>query len=318
MGDPAGIGGEISLRAWQQRQDLPPFFIIDVPERLEALDPQTKIQSIDHVSEAIGVFPYALPVLPLHMDVPGSPGRPAPAAARATIAAIDKAVALAMDGMVSSVVTNPVNKAQLYEGAGFQHPGHTEYLADLAAVPRTVMMLVAPGLRVVPVTIHIALADVPNALSQELIIQTVEIVNRDLKKFFGLKAPRLALSALNPHAGEGGAMGNEEINTIEPAIRRLQACGIDVRGPFPADTMFHRSARAGYDVALCMYHDQALVPVKTLDFARGVNVTLGLPFVRTSPDHGTAYDIAGTGQADASSLIEAIKLAGQMAGLRVK
>lgn len=313
MGDPAGIGGEIAVGAWFARDNLPCFFLIDDPARVAALSAGAPVAAIAEPADAIGVFPDALPVLPIGLPVPGSPGQPDQAAAPATVAAIDRAVALVSAGDAAAVVTNPINKAQLYAGADFQFPGHTEYLAHLGGVPRTVMMLAAPELRVVPVTIHIALTDVPRALTEDLIVETARIVHADLRRFFGMASPRLALSGLNPHAGEGGTMGREEITTILPAIERLKADGVDVRGPFPADTMFHPDARAGYDVALCMYHDQALVPIKTLDFARGVNVTLGLPFVRTSPDHGTAYGIAGTGQADPTSLIEAIRLAGQMA-----
>ena len=214
------------------------------------------------------------------------------------------------------MVTNPINKKVLYDGARFAHPGHTEYLAHLGGVARTVMMLTAPGLRVVPVTIHIAIAEVPKALTPALIEETIRITEQDLRASFGIATPRIAVAGLNPHAGEGGAMGREEIKTIAPVLDRLRAEGMDIAGPLPADTMFHPAARARYDVAVCMYHDQALVPIKTLDFARGVNATLGLPFVRTSPDHGTAYDISGTGEADPTSLIEAIRLAADMARAR--
>ena len=314
MGDPAGVGGEIAIRAWQDCGGLPVFFCIDDPDRLTALG--GKVREIAEPAQAADVFGQALPVLAHKLGTPAIPGTPDPAHARPTIESIDRAVALAQQGAVAGVVTNPINKKVLYDGANFAFPGHTEYLAHLGGVERTVMMLAAPGLRVVPVTIHIPLADVPTALTADLIIQTARITHAALRSDFAIAAPRIAVAGLNPHAGEGGAMGREEITTISPALDVLRAQGIDVDGPLPADTMFHPAARARYDAALTMYHDQGLVPIKTLDFARGVNVTLGLPFVRTSPDHGTAYDIAGKGIADASSLIEAIRLAGQMAAVR--
>ena len=316
MGDPAGVGAEITVKAWQRRAELPPFFLIDDPARLRAMPSAVPIAEITVPAEAEAAFHAALPVLPLELHVPPRPGVPEAQNAQVVIDAIDRAVALARAGAASGVVTNPINKKVLYDGVGFRWPGHTEYLAHLGGVERTVMMLVAPELRVVPVTIHIPLAEVPGALSQELIVETARITVMALRRDFGIDQPRLAVAGLNPHAGEGGAMGREEIETIIPALETLRAGGLDVTGPLPADTMFHPAARARYDAALAMYHDQALVPIKTLDFARGVNVTLGLPFIRTSPDHGTAYDIAGEGKADPSSLIEAIRLAGQMAEMR--
>jgi len=320
MGDPAGIGGEIALAAWARRADadLPVFFAIDASARLRALGSAVPVREIAGPAEAADIFAEALPVLPCALPADAIPGKPDPANAAATVASIDRAVALAMDGGASGVVTNPINKKVLYDGAGFAHPGHTEYLAHLAGVPRTVMMLAAPGLRVVPVTIHIPLAAVPRALTAALLADTARITARALGRDFGIARPRLAVAGLNPHAGERGAMGREEIDVIAPTLEVLRAEGLEIAGPLPADTMFHPAARARYDVALCMYHDQALVPLKTLDFARGVNVTLGLPFVRTSPDHGTAYDIAGQGSADPTSLIEAIRLAGQMARARAR
>ncbi len=213
-------------------------------------------------------------------------------------------------------MTNPINKNALIEGAGFAFPGHTEFLAHLGGITRAVMMLASPLLRVVPVTIHIPLADVPGALSAALIEETARITADALRRDFGIARPRLAVAGLNPHAGEAGAMGREEIDVIEPALDNLRREGMEIAGPLPADTMFHADARARYDAALAMYHDQALVPLKALDFARGVNVTLGLPFIRTSPDHGTAYDIAGKGLADPTSLIEALNLAARMAARR--
>jgi 4-hydroxythreonine-4-phosphate dehydrogenase len=232
------------------------------------------------------------------------------------IRSIERAVALTLQGRAAAVVTNPINKAALYEGAGFAFPGHTEFLAHLGGVERSVMMLASPLLRVVPVTIHVALAEAARRLNGPEIVETVRILHAALIRDFGIAAPRIAVAGLNPHAGEGGAMGREEIEIIVPALDLLRAEGMDIRGPLPADTMFHARARAGYDAAVCMYHDQALIPIKTLDFDRGVNVTLGLPFIRTSPDHGTAYDIAGKGVAKPDSLIEALKLADAMARAR--
>ena len=317
MGDPAGIGGEIAFGAWRRRDGLPPFFLIDDPARLRTIAPEP-VEPIEAPEQAADVFRRAMPVLPLPLPAPSRPGVAEPANAAATLASIDRAVALARAGRVAGVVTNPITKKLLQDGAGFAFPGHTEYLAHLGGVPHTVMMLAAPGLRVVPVTIHVPLAEVPRLLTAALIEETARIVARALARDFGVARPRLAVSGLNPHAGEGGAMGREEIEIIAPALENLRAEGIDVAGPLPADTMFHPAARARYDAALTMFHDQGLVAVKTLDFARGVNVTLGLPFVRTSPDHGTAYDIAGTGRADPTSLVEAIRLAGEMAAARAR
>lgn len=316
MGDPAGVGAEITIAAWRQRETLPPFFLIDDPDRIAMMCSEVPVQAIGTPEEAGDVFASALPVLPMKLDHPVRPGRPHPGLAKATIASIELAVRLARDGHASGMVTNPINKKVLYDGAGFRWPGHTEFLAHLGGVNHTVMMLAAPGLRVVPVTIHIALADVPGLLTADLIMQTARMVYLALQKDFDIDDPRLAVAGLNPHAGEGGAMGSEEVTIIQPAVDHLRSEGMDVRGPLPADTMFHPAAREKYDAALTMYHDQGLVPLKMLDFARGVNVTLGLPFVRTSPDHGTAYDIAGTGKADPTSLVEAIKLAGTMAKAR--
>ena len=315
MGDPAGIGGEIAFGAWRRRDGLPPFFVIDDPARLRAIAPDP-VEPIEVPEQAAAVFRRALPVLPLALPAASRPGVPEPANARATIESIDRAVTLARSGRAAGVVTNPISKKLLQEGGGFGFPGHTEYLAHLGGVSRPVMMLAAPGLRVVPVTIHVALAEVPRLLTRGLIDQTARIVDAALRRDFGIERPRLAVSGLNPHAGEGGAMGREEIEVIAPTLDDLRADGLDVTGPLSADTMFHPAARARYDAALTMFHDQGLIAIKTLDFAHGVNVTLGLPFVRTSPDHGTAYNIAGTGRADPTSLIEAIRLAGEMAASR--
>lgn len=316
LGDPAGIGTEITIGAWQRRTDLPPFFLLDDPDRVKAIasaiDHRIEIATITDPHDASEVWDTGLPVLAHDVPAPVTPGHPNPANARATISAIERAVALVQSGDAAGLVTNPINKKALYEGADFAYPGHTEFLADLAGVDRTVMMLAAPGLRVVPVTVHIAIADVPKALTRTALTDTIRITDAALRRDFGMAKPRIAVAGLNPHAGEGGTMGHEEADLIAPVLDDLRGEGLDLRGPLPADTMFHEAARARYDVAICMYHDQALVPLKMLDFARGVNVTLGMPFVRTSPDHGTAYDIAGKGIADPSSMIEAIRLAGEI------
>ena len=315
MGDPAGIGGEIALAAWRQG-GLPPFFLIDDADRLEGaaadLEWEVRVKRIDDPSQTV---PDALCVLHRPLAVPAVPGRPDPANAPAVIAAIDLAVELATEGRAAAVVTNPIHKESLYQ-AGFRFPGHTEYLAHLAEVERVVMLLACPELKVVPVTIHLSLRDAIAGLSTLQIIETARIVDRGLKRDFGIARPRLAVAGINPHAGEGGALGREDLDIIAPAVAALRAEGIDARGPLSADTMFHAEARAGYDVALGMYHDQVLIPIKTLDFHGGVNVTLGLPFIRTSPDHGTAFDIAGTGTARPDSLISALRLAAHMADRR--
>jgi 4-hydroxythreonine-4-phosphate dehydrogenase len=318
MGDPAGIGGEIAVAAWRARgrEGLPPFFCIDDPARLAALG--APVAEIDAPDQAASLFAARLPVLPEPLAAPAPPGAPDPRNAAAVVRAIARAVALAQAGAAGGVVTNPINKKALQDGAGFAFPGHTEFLAHLGGVETPVMMLAAPGLRVVPVTIHLALRQAVEALTVDLIIRTLRVLDAGLRRDFGVAAPRIAVSGLNPHAGEGGAMGREEIEVIAPALDVLRAEGLRLAGPLPADTMFHPGARAGYDAAACMTHDQALIPIKTLDFERGVNVTLGLPFVRASPDHGTAYDIAGRGLARPTSLIEAIRMAGAMAAARAR
>ena len=256
---------------------------------------------------------HGLPVLPLPMGAPRVAGIPNPAHAAGVIASIERGVALVKSGEAGALCTLPIHKKALKDGASFAFPGHTEFLAHLAGVEHVVMMLASPALRVVPATIHIALADVPKALTPHSLRRTLEITNAALSSQFHIAAPRLAVAGLNPHAGEGGTMGPEEITWIAPLLEELRRTGLDIAGPLPADTMFHAAARARYDAAICMYHDQALIPIKTLDFDRGVNVTLGLPFVRTSPDHGTAFDIAGQGLANPSSSIEALRLAWAMA-----
>ena len=310
MGEPAGIGAEIALMAWAARGNtVPPFVLLDDPGRLEALAGTlglgVPVRAVTGPEDAADVFGDALPVLPVPLSGPVSPGHPSPANAPAVIAAIDLATELALAGRVAGIVTNPIQKESLY-GVGFNYPGHTEYLAHLVGGSVTpVMMLACPGLRVVPVTIHLGLRDALEALTREGIVACGAIADEALRTDFGIARPRLAVAALNPHAGEGGAMGREEIEIIDPAVAELRARGVDVFGPAPADTLFHASSRQRYDAALCMYHDQALIPLKTIDFENGVNITLGLPFVRTSPDHGTALNIAGRGEANPASLIAA-------------
>jgi 4-hydroxythreonine-4-phosphate dehydrogenase len=322
QGDPAGIGPEIALKAWLKRREhaLPAFAVITDPDFMRAtaatLGLPVPIEAVD-AAESAAAFERALPVVPLGMRVQSAPGRPVPASAEATIASIERAVDLVRSGGAGALVTNPIAKSVLYS-AGFSHPGHTEYLAFLAAPrgeapPRPVMLLWSEALAVVPVTIHVPLRDVPRLLTRDLIVETARIVAHDMKRRFGLLRPRLALTGLNPHAGEDGGLGEEDKRVIAPAVAALKAEGVDASGPHPADTLFHARARAGYDVALAMYHDQALVPIKTIAFDEAVNVTLGLPFLRTSPDHGTAFDIAGRGVARPDSLIAALRLAARLA-----
>ena len=318
MGDPAGIGPELALAAWRERTSGAPFFVFAAPGILAAAAKRAGFAAPVIETDPAGAaaaFSKGLPVVPLKSSVEDAPGRPAAANAEATIESIARAVEAVHDGAARAVVTNPIAKSVLYD-AGFRFPGHTEYLGELAkawggpAFP--VMMICSEALKVVPVTIHIPLAEAAQALTSDLIVKTARVVDRDLRLRFGLKRPRLAVAGLNPHAGEGGAIGREEITIIAPAIEALRAEGIDAVGPLPADTMFHPKARARYDVALTMYHDQGLIPAKTLAFDEGVNITLGLPFVRTSPDHGTAFDIAGKGVANPASLIAAIRLADRL------
>ncbi|CAN7229325.1 4-hydroxythreonine-4-phosphate dehydrogenase PdxA [Rhizobium rhizogenes] len=321
QGDPAGIGPDITLAAWLRRGELslPPFLFLGDPKVLAAralqLNLDVPLRETD-ASTAIGVFAEALPVLPIAAGMTVVAGEPHVATAKGTIAAIETAVSLSMNGDTSAVVTNPIAKSVLYD-AGFGFPGHTEFLADLAARATgkpvmPVMMLAGPKLRAIPVTIHIPLKDVPAALTGDLIIETCRITDHDLRARFGIAKPRLAVAGLNPHAGESGAIGKEDDEIIRPAIEVLRNEGIDAFGPLPADTMFHDDARRRYDVAICMYHDQALIPAKALSFDDSVNVTLGLPFIRTSPDHGTAFGIAGKGVAKEDSLVAALRLANQI------
>lgn len=303
-GEPAGIGPEVAAKAWAALRGAVPFLWIGDPRHLPPGTPWAEAEP----EEAREVAATALPVLRLDLAHPTDPGVPDGANAPGVVAAIERAVALTREGRTAAVCTAPISKAALARG-GFGFPGHTEFLSHLAGGARAVMMLACDALRVVPVTIHEALADVPRLLTAPLIEETAAIADAALRRHWGLARPRLAVAGLNPHAGEEGRMGREEIEVIAPALDRLRARGLDVRGPLPADTLFHEAARASYDAALCMYHDQALIPIKALDFARGVNVTLGLPFLRTSPDHGTAFGIAGRGVADPTSMIEALRLA---------
>ena len=321
LGEPAGIGPDITIRAWQRRKEaqLPPFYLIGDSEfigrRARALGVDLPLADVC-AADATAAFAECLPVVATGDVVTAKPGHPDESSANAALASIRRAVADVSAGQASAVVTNPIAKSVLYR-AGFRHPGHTEFLAELGAnggpAPQPVMMLWSPMLAVVPVTIHVSLRDAIAQLSTELIVTTVRIVVDGLRRRFGIGRPRLAISGLNPHAGEDGTLGTEEETIIAPAIDRLRNSDIDVKGPLPADTLFHEAARNSYDCAICMYHDQALIPIKTLAFDEAVNVTLGLPFVRTSPDHGTAFDIAGSGRANPASLIAALRLAAQMA-----
>ncbi len=312
-GEPSGIGPEIAAAARTRLGASLPFFWIGDPAHLPQGTPH---RLIGHPSEAMTVPGDRLPVLRHDFPAAAIPGRPAPENAASVIAAIERGVDLAMRGEAAALCTAPIHKKALKDGASFAFPGHTEFLAHLAGVDRVVMMLACDALRVVPVTIHIPLSEVQGALTEALLTDTIRITHQGLTRDFGLTAPRLVVAGLNPHAGEGGAMGDDEARLIAPVIARLREEGLAISGPMPADTMFHPAARARYDAAICMYHDQALIPIKTLDFAGGVNVTLGLPFIRTSPDHGTAFDIAGQGKADPSSLIAALKMARKMAEAR--
>ena len=320
-GEPAGIGPDITLLAWSRRAELklPPFYVRGdggmLRDRAKALGLDIRLTETSP-EDAAAAFANSLPVVPTGQPATARPGQPDDSSANAAIASIRQAVNDVVAGHASAVVTNPIAKSVLYR-AGFRHPGHTEFLAELAAhgghTPQPVMMLWSPTLAVVPVTIHLSLREAIAQLSTDLIVSTARIVAAGLTSRFGLAQPRLALSGLNPHAGEDGSLGTEDQSMVKPAVDLLRAEGIDARGPLPADTMFHDAARKTYDCAVCMYHDQALIPIKTLAFDDGVNVTLGLPFVRTSPDHGTAFDIAGTGRANPSSLIAALRLAARMA-----
>ncbi|MEZ5816566.1 MAG: 4-hydroxythreonine-4-phosphate dehydrogenase PdxA [Hyphomicrobiaceae bacterium] len=324
MGDPAGIGLDITLAAWATRaaNPLPPFVLLadaaSVSARAARLGLACEICAFDNMPAVEALPRDRLAILAVPLAVPVAPGVADPRNAGGVIASIERAVDETCAGRAAGIVTNPISKATVY-AAGFAHPGHTEFLGALAElhVPgrrwTPVMMLASDALRVVPLTVHISLAGVPRQITQQRIVEVCRITAEDLAKRFGLAHPRIAVAGLNPHAGEGGSLGREEIEIIAPAIETLRSGGLDVSGPHSADTLFHAAARARYDVAVCMYHDQALIPIKTLAFDTGVNVTLGLPFIRTSPDHGTAFDIAGSGKASPNSLIAALRMAAHMA-----
>ena len=302
MGEPGGVGPEIAIAALHHlngKVDSRPLKLVGDP----------------NVFRACGAVPDNALIETHAVAVPRAPGTADPANTRAVVDAIDEAVALTRNGAAGAVVTAPIHKASLMQG-GFEHAGHTEYLAEITGADRAVMMLVGGDLRVVPLTVHIPVSEVPRMITKQAIVETGEIVLHALRHDFGIHQPRLAVSGLNPHAGEEGELGTEERDTIAPSVEALRGTGYEILGPLSADTMFHEQARARYDAALCMYHDQALIPLKTVAFWEGVNVTLGLPIIRTSPDHGTALDIAGKGRADSRSMIAAIRLAAQMADAR--
>lgn len=317
MGEPAGIAPEITLKAWAAKPAVAgPFFCIGDPaflaDQARALGLDVPVAVIGAPSEAAETFARALPVLPEALLAPVTPGTPTRANASAVINSIARAARFALDGEAAAVVTNPIHKKVLADH-GFPHPGHTEFLGELSGGAQPVMMLACPGLRVVPVTVHLSLGDAIKRLNEDLIVMAGIITAEALAADFAISAPRLAVAALNPHAGEDGMMGREERKVIAPAVEKLKRKGIAAFGPAPADSLFHERARQTYDAVICMYHDQALIPLKTVDFDRGVDVTLGLPLVRTSPDHGTAFEIAGTGVAREHSLIAALILARDLA-----
>lgn len=320
LGDPAGIGPEVVAKAWEARsmRDVPPFFAVGDMRSITAVW-GGPLQRVDDPADTIKVFGQALPIVHIQDGGDIVPGSPDSTGARCALDALEMAVGLTRSGAASALVTGPVSKTQLYK-IGFTHPGQTEFVAERCGIARdnAVMMLAGPTLRVVPVTTHIALRDVPAALSVELIVGRARITARSLQRDFGIEHPRLAVAGLNPHAGESGSLGREEIDIIVPAIDILQAEGIDVTGPYAPDAMFHPRARALFDAAICMYHDQALIPLKTLHFDDGVNTTLGLPIIRTSPDHGTAFGLAGKGEADPGATIAAIRLGADCAARRAR
>jgi 4-hydroxythreonine-4-phosphate dehydrogenase len=315
LGDPAGIGPEIIAKAWERRAGdrVPPFFAVGAPESLRAVW-GGPVQVVAAPDEAAACFENALPVIRIDSAGETRPGQPTLEGARTSLDALELAVGLTRSGASSALVTGPVSKAQLY-AVGFTHPGQTEFVAERCgiAAEMVAMMLAGPTLRTVPVTTHVALRDVPGLLTTELIVQRGRTTIRALRRLFAIERPRLAVAGLNPHAGESGALGREEIDIVVPAIERLREEVAEVTGPHAADTLFHDRMRSTYDAALCLYHDQALVPLKTLHFDEGVNITLGLPIVRTSPDHGTAFDIAGRGEAEPTAMLAALKMAAECA-----
>ena len=312
-GDPAGVGPEIAAKAWRELGARLPFFLLGDPDHLP---PDTPVSTIHEPEDAVIAAASGLPVLPHRFPAPVRAGVPTLENAPAIVETIARGVELVQTGRAAALCTNPISKKVLKDGANFAHPGHTEYLAALAGVDQVVMMLACDTLKVVPATIHIPVREVPALLTRELLYATLRITHSALIRDFGVGVPRIAVAGLNPHAGEGGAIGREEMEVVTPVLEALRAEGMSLLGPLSADTMFHRDARTRYDAAVAMYHDQALIPIKTIDFAGGVNVTLGLPFVRTSPDHGTAFDIAGSGRADPTSLIAALRMANAMVRAR--
>ena len=318
LGDPAGIGPELAARSWEQRSNgrLPPFVAIGSPASIAAVW-DGPVATVASPAEAADRFADALPLMVIDGDTPCSPGNPDLDGARIALASLELAVGLTIGDAVSAVVTGPVSKAQLH-GVGFSHPGQTEYVAERCGVApaAAAMMLAAPGLRVVPITTHIAFAEVPANLTEALVVQRARTTAKGLRRNWAIAEPRLALAGLNPHAGESGAMGREEIEVLGPACETLRAEGMRIDGPLPADALFTPRLRERYDAILCPTHDQALIPFKALHVDDGVNITLGLPIVRTSPDHGTAFDIAGTGRAHIGATVAALRLAGQVAGVR--
>jgi 4-hydroxythreonine-4-phosphate dehydrogenase len=320
LGDPAGVGPEITAKAWEQRRQagLPPFFAVGDIRSVEAVWRGPVVRIFDP-ADAVAAFDTALPLIQVEGAGDIVPGTPNLSGARCALDSLELAVGLTRTGGVSGLVTGPVAKAQLYD-IGFTHPGQTEFVAERCGIARdrAVMMLAGPTLRTVPITIHLPLKDVPDALTTALIVTRAQVTERGLRRDFGIDRPRLAIAGLNPHAGEHGALGREEIDIIVPAVEQLRAEGIAIVGPASADTMFHPRARAQFDAALCPYHDQALIPIKTLHFDDGVNVTLGLPIVRTSPDHGTAFGLAGQDRADPGAMIAAIRMAGTCAAHRAR
>lgn len=324
LGDPAGIGPEIIVKAWAQlRHTGPAFLVVGDSQSLASASGSgaSIVRRVISPDEAARVFPDAIPVLDIPLRAPVISGQPNATAAKSVIAWIETAVGLALSGQVCGIVTAPISKAPLYE-AGFAFPGHTEFLGELTQATNfdgargPIMMLAVPGLRTTLVTVHEPIAKLPSVLNIEKVVNAGLVTAQALRRDFGIEAPRLAVAGLNPHAGESGTIGREEHDIIEPAVRALRDLGVDATGPTPADSLFPEEMRARYDAALCMYHDQALIPVKMLDFWGGVNVTLGLPIVRTSPDHGTAFDIAGRGLARADSLIAALRMADEIATRR--
>ena len=318
LGDPAGIGPEIVAKTWEKRvaAGLPPFFAVGAMRSIQAVWSGPLVR-ISDPSETGRHFGDALPIIEVDDAAAIVPGEPNMPGARCSLDSLELAAGLTRSGAAGALVTGPVSKAQLY-AIGFNHAGQTEFIAERCGISgeNVAMMLAGPTLRTVPVTTHVALRDVADLLSVELIVAKLRATDRGLKRNFGIEAPRLVVAGFNPHAGEQGALGREEIDFIIPAIELARQEGIDVKGPHAADTMFHARARAGYDAAICLYHDQALIPLKTLHFDEGVNMTLGLPIVRTSPDHGTAFAIAGKDQAEPGAMIAAIAMAGTCAGFR--